>query len=110
MFKKGTTTYTPQGPFVVGGGSPGFGTEISLGVGLKGSYKYCGWTKSCTTLKPCETIVRWYLQGFLDGAEWISSHPQYHVPFWGSSPPPFRQETIDGFDPPGSVNRQAGFQ
>ena len=24
---------------------------------------YCGWTKSCTTLKPWETIVCWYLQG-----------------------------------------------
>ena len=22
----------------------------------------CGWTKSCTTLKPWDTIVRWYLQ------------------------------------------------
>ena len=24
---------------------------------------YCGLTKSCTTLKPREAIVRWYLQG-----------------------------------------------
>ena len=24
---------------------------------------YCGWTKSCTTLKLWETIVCWYLQG-----------------------------------------------
>ena len=24
---------------------------------------FCGWTKSCTTLKPWETIVSWYLQG-----------------------------------------------
>ena len=23
---------------------------------------YCGWTKSCTTLKPWDTIVCWYLQ------------------------------------------------
>ena len=23
---------------------------------------YCGWTKSCTTLKPWETTVCWYLQ------------------------------------------------
>ena len=26
-------------------------------------YYYCGWTKSCTTLKPWELLVRWYLQG-----------------------------------------------
>ena len=25
--------------------------------------RYCGWTKSCTTLKRWETIVCWYLQG-----------------------------------------------
>ena len=24
---------------------------------------YCGWTKSCTALKPRETVVCWYLQG-----------------------------------------------
>ena len=27
------------------------------------AHPYCGWTKSCTTLKPWETIVCWYLQG-----------------------------------------------
>ena len=27
------------------------------------SHSYCGWTKSCTTFKPWETIVCWYLQG-----------------------------------------------
>ena len=26
-------------------------------------WSYCGWTKSCTTLKVLETIVCWYLQG-----------------------------------------------
>ena len=25
--------------------------------------QYCGWTKSCTTSKPWETTVCWYLQG-----------------------------------------------
>ena len=33
---------------------------------VKGPYpdnlQYCGWTKSCTTLKPREAIVCWYLQ------------------------------------------------
>ena len=30
---------------------------------FKKSEPYCGWTKSCTTSKPWETIVCWYLQG-----------------------------------------------
>ena len=43
------------------------------------SQPFCGWTKSCTTLKPWETTVCWYLQGirpfqgFLGGAKWIWS-------------------------------------
>ena len=39
---------------------------------------YCGWTKSCTTLKAWETIVYWNLQGKPSfqgslGAKWSSS-------------------------------------
>ena len=43
---------------------------------------YCGWTKSCTTLKPWETILYWYLQadriipGFLRWCEMHFVHPQ----------------------------------
>ena len=49
------------------------------------SATYCGWTKSCTTLKPRGTILAWYLQGnrlnqgFLRGAiSGFRNHPQYH--------------------------------
>ena len=34
--------------------------------------RYCGWTKSCTTLKPWENIVCWYLQGHHDSrVSWV---------------------------------------
>ena len=36
--------------------------QKNLGKTL-GNLPYGGWTKSCTTLKPSETLVCWYLQG-----------------------------------------------
>ena len=54
---------------------------------------YCGWTKSCTTLKPWEDIVRWYLQGnhsfqgFLSGAGFRpSTVSQLHTTQTGKNP------------------------
>ena len=53
--------------------------------GINSSLPYCGWTKSCTTWKPWETIVCWYLQknqiipGVLRWCRISSIHSSLHV-------------------------------
>ena len=70
------TRATPAGP---GKLNPPCGCIGILVLGMQVPCpSYCGWTKSCTTLKPWEVIVRWHLHGNHDsrvsgGATWISS-------------------------------------
>ena len=71
FFSRGPTSYPEKRPRI----------GWLRGVVLVSRASSCGWTKSCTTWKPWETVVCWYVQVYHHSrVSWVRNglvHPQY---------------------------------